>query len=89
MWWYELVLSIGVAAVPYSFIWATWKWTKLGYNAHRDVTKFLVDHGAQIDRDIIVGGPVMVPMRTIEAANCTIRCMLDIYPNMIRNHNNL
>ena len=49
----------------------------LGRQVHRNVTRFLVDHGSQVSHGIITGGMVATPMKTNVAVNSTIVSMLN------------
>lgn len=55
----------------------------LGRQVHRNVTKFLVDHGSQVHSGIISGGLVSTPMKTNIAVNSTVVSMLNSFADQM------
>ena len=57
--------------------------TALGRQVHRNVTKFLVDHGSQVHSGVISGGLVSTPMKTNIAVNSTVVSMLNSFADQM------
>lgn len=55
----------------------------LGRQVHRNVTKFLVDHGSQVHSGVISGGLVSTPMKTNIAVNSTVVSMLNSFADQM------
>lgn len=59
------------------------KHAAIGRQVHRNVTKFLVDHGSQVHNGIISGGLVSTPMKTNVAVNSTVVSMLNSFADQM------
>lgn len=73
----------GAAAVAGAAFMMQSKHAALGRQVHRNVTRFLVDQGSQVNNGVISGGLVSTPMKTSTAVNSTIISMLNAYADMI------
>lgn len=78
------VVALGGAAVVAgaAFVMQS-KHAAVGRQVHRNVTKFLVDHGSKVNGGIISGGLVSTPMKTNIAVNSVIVSMLNNYNEML------
>ena len=79
-----LMIALGGAAVVAgaAFVLQA-KHAALGRQVHRNVTKFLIDHGSQVHNGMISGGLVSTPMKTNTAVNSTVVSMLNNYADML------
>jgi hypothetical protein len=73
----------GVAVVAGAAFIMQSKHAALGRQVHRNVTKFLVDHGSQVHSGIISGGLVSTPMKTNVAVNSTVVSMLNSFADQM------
>jgi hypothetical protein len=80
------IIALGGAAIIAggAFVMQS-KHAVLGRQVHRNVTKFLVDHGSQVHSGVISGGLVSAPMKTNVAVNSTVVSMLNNYNEMMAN----
>lgn len=78
------IIGLGGAAVVLgaAFLMQS-KHAALGRQVHRNVTKFLVDHGSQVHSGVISGGLVSMPMKTNIAVNSTVVSMLNSFADQI------
>lgn len=78
------IVGLGGAAVVLgaAFLMQS-KHAALGRQVHRNVTKFLVDHGSQVHSGIISGGLVSTPMKTNIAVNSTVVSMLNSFADQM------
>ena len=73
----------GVAVVAGAAFVMQSKHAALGRQVHRNVSKFLLDHGSQVHGGIVSGGLVSTPMKTTTAINATVASMLNGYADML------
>ena len=76
----------GVAAVAGAAFVMQSNHAALGRQVHRNVLKFLQDHGSQVHSGMVSGGLVSMPMKTNTAVNSTIVSMLNGYADMLGNN---
>jgi hypothetical protein len=80
-----IIAASGIAIISISAYIVQSKNAALGKKVSRNVTKFLVDNGSQINDGIISGGLVNVPMKTNIAVNSTVISLLgNYYDQMIK-----
>lgn len=80
---WALVALGGVAVVASAAFVIQSKHAALGRQVHRNVMKFLQDHGSQVHSGVISGGLVSTPMKTTTAVNSTVVSMLNGYADML------
>ena len=80
---WALVALGGAAVIAGAAFVMQAKHAALGRQVHRNVTKFLADHGSQVHNGIISGGLVSTPMKTNIAVNSTVVSMLNNYADML------
>jgi hypothetical protein len=71
-----LVALGGAAVVASGLLLVQWRHAVVGRRVSRDVVDFLKHHGAAIDGEFIVGGPVSVPMKVDAAVVGTVDTLL-------------
>lgn len=83
---WALVALGGVAVVAGAAFVVQSKHAALGRQVHRNVLKFLQDHGSQVHAGVVSGGLVSTPMKTTTAVNSTVVSMLNGYADMLGNN---
>lgn len=83
---WALVALGSVAVVASAAFVMQSKHAALGRQVHRNVLKFLEDHGSQVHSGVVSGGLVSTPMKTTTAVNSTVVSMLNGYADMLGNN---
>jgi hypothetical protein len=83
---WALVALGGVAVVASAAFVMQSKHAALGRQVHRNVLKFLQDHGSQVHSGVVSGGLVSTPMKTTTAVNSTVVSMLNGYADTLSNN---
>lgn len=80
---WALIALGGTAVIASAAFMMQSKHAALGRQIHRNVTKFLVDHGSKVHSGTISGGLVSTPMKVTIAVNSTVNSMLNNYAEML------
>ena len=78
MRWEHIVMMVlgGAAVLSTGMLVSQWRFASVGRKVSGDVVEFLKHHGASVEGDVIVGGPVSVPMRVGDAVISTVDTLL-------------